>query len=165
MKRFITVIPDSAVTTAFMKAVNDATATFEDFKVTISADEKVGKRSMAEGREGYVRMVSKIANQYPNGLSRADNPTDMVAILDYYDEVSAVRMALLKGLETIDDTLFGAAIDIMNMADRYVQNLQISRKTDGSLDYAMREVDDFNKRFGPAKDKPTPSVDPEPPVL
>jgi hypothetical protein len=165
MKRFITVIPDSAVTTAFMKAVNDATATFEDFKVNISADEKVGKRSMAEGREGYVRMVSKIANQHPDGLSRADNPTDMVAILDYYDSVSAVRMALLKSLETIDDTVFAAALDIMNMADRYVQNLQISRKTDGTLDYAMREVDDFNKRFGPDKTKPTPPDSPEPPVL
>jgi hypothetical protein len=120
MKQFITEIPDKAITNAFKKAVNDATTSFAPYKVILSNDQKTGKRSMAEGREGYVRKVSKIATQHPEGLSRADNPADLVAHLSYYDDVASVRMALLNALETIDDTMFAASKDIMNMTDRYI---------------------------------------------
>ena len=41
----------------------------------------------------------------------------------------------------------GAACDIMKLTDRYVNNLQIDRGNNAALDIAMREVDEWNKRF------------------
>ena len=48
-------------------------------------------------------------------------------------------------------------MDAMLLVDRYVKNLQISRSNDGSLDMALKEVDDWNKRFG-GNDTATPSA-------
>ncbi|MDI9319232.1 MAG: hypothetical protein QM530_02045 [Phycisphaerales bacterium] len=102
---------------------------------------------MAEGREGYVRLVSRIANQHPTSLSRADNPTDLSNMLDYYQNLEQSRLSILQALETVQEIQIGAATDIMEMTDRYVKSLQIARENEASLDLAMQEVDDWNKRF------------------
>ena len=106
---------------------------------------------MAEGREGYARLVSRIATQFPNSLSRVDVPADLSNLLDYYQNLEAVRLAYIQGIETIEETQLGAATDIMTLVDRYAQNLQISRANEGALDGAMKEVDEWNKRFGANK--------------
>ena len=50
-------------------------------------------------------------------------------------------------LEILEETQLGAACDIMKLTDRYVNNLQIDRGNNAALDIAMREVDEWNKRF------------------
>jgi hypothetical protein len=60
-------------------------------------------------------------------------------------------MALLQAMETIEEVQLGAATDIMTLVDRYATNLQISRGNEGSLDLAMGEVDQWNKRYANRK--------------
>lgn len=114
---------------------------------------------MAEGREGYARLISRIATQFPNSLSRADVPSELSGMLDYYNGLEANRMALLQAMEIIEEIQMAAATDVMTLVDRYAANLQISRGNEGSLDLAMGEVDQWNKRFANKKDNvtaPTP---------
>src|SRR5436190_13060646 len=148
MRKFITTIPASNILTGFTTAINSAIAPFIPFKINLTNDEKKGARTMAEGREGYSRLVSRIANQFPNSLSRADVPTDLSNMLTYYNDLEANRMALMQVVETIEEIQLGASNDIMTMSDRFVKNLQISRANEGSLDLAMKEVDEWNSRYG-----------------
>lgn len=156
MAKFITTIATPAILTAFTSAVNTALNPLNPFKINLTDEQKRGTRSMAEGREGYARLISKIANQYPNSLSRADVPTELSSLLDYYGNLETNRMALLQAMETIEEIQLGAATDIMALVDRYTANLQISRSNEGSLDLAMGEVDQWNKRFAHKTDTTTP---------
>ena len=150
MRKFITTAAPKTVTDTFVTAVNNAIAPLAPFKINITDDEKQA-RSMAEGREGYARLVSRIANQFPNALSRVDVPSELVNVLTYYDQSEACKFALLQALEIIQEIGLGVSIDGMVLVDRYVDNLQIARRNDASLDLAMREVDEFNSRFGVRK--------------
>lgn len=157
MRKFITAIAAKTVTDAFTSAINAALTPLAPFKINLTDAEKRGTRSMAEGREGYARLVGRIATQYPNSLSRADTPTELTALLDYYQNLEGNRLALLQALETIQEVQLGAATDIMTLVDRYVASLQISRSNEASLDLAMADVDDWNSRYAnkPSQTPPT----------
>ena len=156
MRKFISTIPDSKVTDDFTNAVKVALSPFDPFKINLTNEEKIGMRSMAEGREGYARLISRIATQFPDSLSRADTPEELTVLLDYYQSLEANRMALVQSLETIQEIQLGASSDIMTRVDRYAQNLQISRANEGSLDIAMEEVDNWNSKFANKPSTPPP---------
>lgn len=159
MRKFVTTIAPKATSDAFTVAVNAAIVPLVPFKISILDAEKAGMRSMSEGREGYSRLISRIATQFPNALSRADLPTELVALLEYYDRLEANRMALLQAMELIVETSLGTATDIMTLVDRYAQNLTISRGNDSAIDLAMREVDEWNSRFANKKNDDDDATD------
>ncbi|MES2573978.1 MAG: hypothetical protein V4572_03465 [Bacteroidota bacterium] len=156
MPKLITAIAPAAVLTAFTTAVNTALTPLNPFKINLTDEQKKGTRSMAEGREGYARLISRIANQFPNSLSRADVPSELANVLDYYNNLEANRMALLQAMETIEEIQLAAATDVMTLVDRYATNLQVSRGNEGNLDLAMGEVDQWNKRYANKKEEPVP---------
>lgn len=158
MSKLITAIAAPTVLSAFTTAVTTALTPLAPFKINLTDEEKIGTRSMAEGREGYARLISRIANQFPNSLSRADVPTELANLLDYYSNLEANKMALLQAMETIEEIQLGAATDIMTLVDRYAVNLQVSRGNEGSLDLAMKDVDDWNKRFTRKAEATVPPV-------
>ena len=150
MTKYISSIAAKTVTDAIITAVNGAlTPSFNPFKINLTDDVKTGLRTFAEGREGYVRNVSRVATQFPNALSRSDVPSDLSNLIDYYSNLEAVRLALTQALETIQETSLGVSADSMELVDRYVKSLNIARSNDAALDAAMKEIDDYNKRFGP----------------
>jgi hypothetical protein len=65
-------------------------------------------------------------------------------LINYYDGLEADRLALTQALEIIQEIQLGASMDAMVLVDRYVKNFQISRTNDGSLDTALKEVDEYN---------------------
>lgn len=156
MRKFISVIPEQSVTEDFTAAVNAALIPLQTYKVNLTDEEKQGMRSMGEGREGYARLISRIATQFPNSLSRADSPEELSDLLDYYQNLEANKLALVQSLETIEEMQLGASADIMTKVDRYAQNLSISRANEGSLDLAMKDVDAYNSKFGAKKSTETP---------
>ena len=156
MRKFIISIPEKTITDAYGIATNAALAPLDPYKLNLTDEEKIGMRTMAEGREGYARLISRIATQFPDALSRADVPTDLSELLEYYQNLEGNRLATLKSLETIQEIQLGAAADIMTLVDRYAQNLQISRNNEASLDLAMQEVDGWNSRFANNKTPETP---------
>lgn len=117
------------------------------FKVNLIESEKSGARTMAEGREGYARLVSQICNNNINSLPREFNPADLTSKLAYDSKLEEAKQAIMSLLETISETQTANSIDIMKMVDDSVKVLQISRNNNAALDLAMREVDEWNTRF------------------
>ena len=156
MRKFITNIPASLINETFTTDTNAALVPLQPYILNLTDEEKLGLRTMAEGREGYARLISRIATQFPNSLSRADDPAELTALLEYNPRLEANKLALLQSLESIQEIQMGAAADIMTMVDRYTSNLQISRANEGSLDLAMQDVDNWNQRFVNKGEKPAP---------
>ena len=117
------------------------------FKINLNDGEKIGGRTMAEGREGLARMVSKIASANIESLAREHNPQDLEDRLAYDAKMEELRQLVIKLDEMITETQLANSVDIMTYVDAYAENLQTSRRDNGSLDLAMREVDEWNKRF------------------
>lgn len=142
----ITKLP-TATADAIKTAMQAQIATLQPFKINLNDGEKIGGRTMAEGREGLARLVSKIASANIESLAREQNPQDLEDRLAYDAKMEELRILALKFLENIAETQLANAVDIMTYVDAYSENLQTSRKNNGSLDLAMREVDEWNKRF------------------
>lgn len=72
--------------------------------------------------------------------------------------LESVRQALNALMEQITETQMANGMDIMTMVDRYSSSLQANRNNNAALDLAMREVDEWNKRFGRRSDNGAPPV-------
>ena len=131
-------------------------ATFKPYKVNLTDEAKKGSRTMAEGREGYARMVSKIATNNIDSLARENDPKELEDRLAYDATLEDTRQLLLGLAEAISETQLANGIDIMKLVDTFVDNLQTSRSRNGSLDSSMGEVDDWNKRFAHKPDESKP---------
>ncbi|HTN16538.1 MAG TPA: hypothetical protein VL092_02580 [Chitinophagaceae bacterium] len=153
-KLIVTEIPVSTIDG--IRANMQANAnSLEQYKVNLTEEQKKSGRTMASGREGLVRLISQIASNNINSLPREHNPADLAGKLTYDGKLEELRQALLRLMEIVAETQLANSIDIMKMADDYASALQISRNNNGSLDLAMREVDDWNSRFG-QRNTPTP---------
>ena len=129
----------------------------EPFKINLSDGEKIGGRTMAEGREGLARLISKVASANINSLAREHNPQDLEDRLAYDAKLEELRQLAIKLNEIVTETQLANSVDIMTYVDAYAENLQTSRRDNGSLDLAMREVDEWNKRFVNKNDNTPPA--------
>lgn len=116
----------------------------------IKKKDKSGKRSMAEGREGYARLISKIALQHDEKLNKQDDASELEARLKYDSSLEGVRQAAIAFLERVSDTQYCNSVDCMTLTDRFAESLHSARNRNSDLDEAMKEVDEYNARFGPA---------------
>jgi hypothetical protein len=125
----------------------DQLTALKPFKVNLTDDAKKGSRTMAEGREGLARLVSKIAMANIDSLARENDPVELEDKLAYDAKLEELRQTAMTILETVQEVQLANGIDIMKMVDAFSNNLQTSRSRNGSLDAAMGEVDEWNKRF------------------
>lgn len=112
----------------------------------LTEEEKKG-RTMAEGREGLVRLVSKIALAHEESLARNDSAKELAMRLDNDSRLEELRQEMLTLLEMVSETQMTNGILAMRMNDRFIKTLQAGRDNNAGLDLAMREVDEWNKRF------------------
>lgn len=130
-------------------------------QVSLNDKQRLGLRTMAEGREGFAKLVSDIALANTENLPRNEDPKELKAVLDYYSTLSRLRISAAKLLEMVDDTQTAAGADVMNLVDRYTSHLQTARKSNNALDSSMNEVDAWNSRFGKTPGKPDEPGSPE----
>lgn len=127
---------------------------FEKYFVNLTDEERSGLRTMAEGREGYVREVNLIALANPDELRRKDDPELLDRKLKYDEALERMRLAVLSLYEKIEETQLANSKDIMKVADSFVNALQNSRGRDSALDKSMIRIDEYNKRFASQKTEP-----------
>jgi hypothetical protein len=139
-----------------MKSLNDGRKIMKAVSVGLSDMQKTGVRSMAEGREGFARMVSKIAVAHVDSLAREHDPAELEGKLAYDSTLEDMRQSVMALHEMIEETQLANSMDIMSLVDKYAANLDTSRKGNEALDMALREVDDYNKRFGERNKSKTP---------
>lgn len=134
--------------------LKDQITALKPFKINLTDDFKNGSRTMAEGREGLARTVSKIASANVDSLARENDPKELEERLAYDAKLEDVRQSGLIIIEFIEETQLANGIDIMKLVDAFSANLQTSRSRNGSLDAAMKPLDEYNKRFGGKADEP-----------
>lgn len=156
MKNLISTYLPAKTADGVIANLNEQLNVLKPFKVNLTDEAKTGGRTMAEGREGYARLVSKIASANIDSLARENDPKELEDKLAYDDQLEKLRQVILSLVEAVTETQLANGIDIMSMVDAFVANLQTSRSRNGSLDNSMRDVDDWNKRFGVRKEEPKP---------
>ena len=150
-----TVMPVITADAINTNLINQVTA-LKPFKVNLTDDVKRGSRTMAEGREGLARLVSKIATANIDSLARENDPVELEDKLTYDAKLEELRQSAMSILETVQEVPLANGIAIMKLGDAFSNNLQTSRNRNGSLDAAMGEVDEWNKRFGSSQGNTTP---------
>lgn len=122
------------------------------FTVSLSAEERIGIRTIAEGREGYAREMLRVARIYINSLPREYNIEEFDELFRLYDEWKPILTEIEMYSEQIDDTLTSIGIEIMKNTDSINNYLQIARKGNANLDRALAGIDKFNTRYGSRND-------------
>jgi hypothetical protein len=147
MKKLVINPVPAGVTAAVAAQMSAAINGMKPYHVPITNEERIGKRNMAEGREGFVRLVSKVALQHSNSLSKMDDPNELVQMLETDSQLESLRQAAMQLLEMVDDTQFANSCDIMLLSDSYAAALQSARTRSTALDSALNEIDEWNKRY------------------
>lgn len=118
------------------------------YKVSLANNTRNGMRVIGNSRLGLVEIVNKLATQYDNKLAKEENAIDLSRRTNYLRMIKAYKLAVQNLLELIDDTEKALGNDIMAYVDKFSSSLRNARKFDGDLDEAMKELDDYNGRFG-----------------
>ena len=134
------------------------------FSVSLSDQERLGVRTVAEGREGYVREVYRVANEFQNSLPRSFDVARFAQKLELFDQWKSLLVILEKLAEMADDTVLQLGAELMEDVDTSYPILQTMRKIDPNLDRAMQALDDYNKRFGGNSSTPPTTPDTPPAV-
>ncbi len=144
--------------------VRNAETALATFTVSLTDQERIGVRSVADGREGYVREVFRVSNEFQNSLPRSFDISRFEQKLQLFDQWKSLRVILEKVAEMADDTCLQIGVELMEDVDTAYPILQTMRKVDPNLDRAMQVLDDYNKRFGSSGGS-TPTVVNPPPVV
>lgn len=125
------------------------------FVISLSAEDRTGIRTIAEGREGYAREMLRVARLYINSLPREYDVEEFVELFRLYDEWKPILTEAEMYCEQVDDTLVAIGMEIMKNADTANGYLQIARKGNANLDRALAGIDNFNSRYGKSSDSST----------
>ncbi|MFA6057151.1 MAG: hypothetical protein WC756_03050 [Taibaiella sp.] len=130
------------------QAINNWRDSFNPYKKSLTAKAKKNIRAVGSSRYGLAKIVGKISTQYNDKLSKEDDAAELTSRMEYIDKVRQYKIAAQNLYESLDDTDKALGKDIMAHVDKFSSSLQIARQHDGDLDEAMKELDEYNARFG-----------------
>ncbi|MFA6060847.1 MAG: hypothetical protein WC756_21800 [Taibaiella sp.] len=130
------------------QAINNWRDSFNPYKKSLTAKARQGLRAVGSSRLGLVKIVGKISTQYNGKLSKEDDAGELTSRMDYHDKIRQYKIAVQNLYEALDDTDKAIGQDIMAHVDKFSSSLQTARQHDGDLDEAMKELDEYNARFG-----------------
>ena len=152
----IDAMPSQATLDEIKQLLDQSASAATPFFVELTKAEKEGIRTVAEGREGYVRIVTDLSETYSNELPKVFDETVLRQKLNLREIIGLLLLKSQKITTMLDNTYVGLGADIMQRVDETVSHLNASRTRNGELDKAMNAVDEYNKRFGKKKDTPPP---------
>ncbi|MGL4631072.1 MAG: hypothetical protein ACRCVT_07680 [Leadbetterella sp.] len=146
---------------ALMISLRSAETTLGRFSVSLSDKERSGRRTIAEGREGYVREVQRVATEFENSLPRSFDVRLFEQKMQLFNQWKQLLITVEKIAEMVDDTTLQLGTELMTDVDTVYPVLQTMRRVDANLDRALQALDDYNSRFGgsgtPTEPMPTTS--------
>lgn len=111
-----TVMPVNIADEVNKKLVEQLLA-LKPYKINLTNEGKKGSRTMAEGREGLARLVSKIASANIESLARENDPKELEDKLAYDAKMEELRQSAMSILETVQEVQLANGIDIMKLVD------------------------------------------------
>jgi hypothetical protein len=139
--------------TSATDSINNLSKWLAPHKKALTAKQRIAIRSVGNSRMGLVKIVEKMAIQYDGKLSKEDNAAELSKRIAYLEKIRQYKIAAMNLFELLDDTDKALGQDVMAHVDKFSANLQTARQHDGDLDMAMKELDDYNARFGPTMDQ------------
>jgi len=126
---------------------------FAPYKVSLTVEQRRGLRIVGNSRVGLANMIAGIAEEYKKKLPSEESYEELTTRLTYLNLLKTYKRAVKNLLESLDDTEKALGKDIMLFVDKYSGILNNARKFDGDLDEDMKELDDYNARFGKVIDE------------
>jgi hypothetical protein len=142
-------------------AINNLNVIFHPFHKPLTARARQGMRAVGTSRYGLVKIVEKMSLQYDSKLSKEDNAVNLAVRVSYLDRIRQLKIAVLNFYEALDDTDKAVGHDVMAHVDKFSASLQIARQHDGDIDEAMKELDEYNSRFGASMTEEDTNPDPK----
>lgn len=126
------------------------------FLISLSEDQKKGKRKMGQKSVEYVKLnlrgVQNFGKYVPAAAVDADEfAKDVNLISQLWD----IRVVLASYLEEVDDTITAAGIDCMKSADNVYDYLKKAAKSDAAVKSLIEEI---AKRYEKQGKKAAPST-------
>ena len=125
------------------------------FKMTLSTEDRKGKRKMGTRRIAYAQSAETFGNQYIDVMPRQFNPADFSAIMAYQSSLRNLVSRLTQLQEMCDDTLMAAGIDAMTYTKTVHDAIRSANNLDPSYDGALSELDEYNSRAQAEDDSTT----------
>lgn len=116
--------------------------------VSLSNQTRKNLRVIGTSRLGLVEIVNGLSIQYNDKLAKNDQALDLNQRLAYLRLMLEYKMAIGRLYELVDDTTKALSNDVMAFVDKFSNTLRNARRFDGDLDENMKELDNYNARFG-----------------
>ena len=130
-----------------LSSLNQVSEVLSKFAVHLTDEDRLGIRTIAAGREGYVRDTYRVAKQFENYIPRNINIEELGELLRLFDLWRELQVLCEKISEQVDDTVVALGHELMQRIDIIYNVLQLSGRLDANLDRALRRLQDYNKRF------------------
>ncbi len=114
--------------------------------ISLSVEERKGKRKMGNRRMAYAQTAERIGRQYERLLPRSFDPAEFTNVLEYWNRISELYSQIAEIHEMLDDTLMASGIDAMAYTKLVHDGIRAANSFDPSADFPLRELDEFNSR-------------------
>ncbi|MGB1205199.1 MAG: hypothetical protein ACPG5B_06105 [Chitinophagales bacterium] len=132
---------------AVLSSLNQVSDVLSKFAVHLTDEDRKGIRTVAAGREGYVRDTYRVAKQFENYIPRNINIDELGELLRLFDLWREMQVLCEKISEQVDDTAIAIGHELMQRIDIIYNVLQLSGRLNANLDRALSRLQDYNKRF------------------
>lgn len=139
-------IPSQDQFNAWMADLENMKYGFEQYKVSLSNEERQGKRKLGPRRIGYAQISEQGSNQHLQVMPRNLNNDHFTQIMQYIANLRRMRAMQQAFFEMVDDTMMAAGIDAMTFAKMVHDAIRIANKVDPSYDSILKELDEYHKR-------------------
>lgn len=119
---------------------------FQQYKVSLSNEERQGKRKLGARRIGYAQAAGQGSNQHIQIMPRNLDNYHFNQIMQFIDCLRRMRAVQRAFYEMVDDTLMAAGIDAMTFAKMVHDAIRLANKVDPAYDSILKELDEYNKR-------------------
>lgn len=115
------------------------------FLISLSEDEKKGKRRMGQKSVEYVKLNLRGVQNFSQYIPPASmDAAEFAKDVNLTSQLWEVRIVLASLLEMVDDTITAASVDCMKTADLVYNYLKTAAKNDAAV---KALVEDIAKRF------------------
>jgi hypothetical protein len=137
--------PIPAATAADLNAkVQQLITALKPFEINLAS---CAEQGALLGREAFARIISKIAAANAACLPHEHDAAALEARLSTDAQLEELQLSVMDLLEAVQEIQAANGIDIVQQADACAVALQASRAGNSSLDAAMSEADEWNRRF------------------
>lgn len=116
------------------------------YVISLSMEERQGRRKMGPRRLAYAQNSERRGVQHEEVMPRTFYAYNFTSVINSHHEFSKIMAQNSEIHEMLDDTLMALGIDAMTYTKVVHDGLRSANLLNPSLDAALKELDEYNKR-------------------